>query len=186
MKKISLILLISLFCGEIAFAKMHSVQEIDAIFHQAAAVEGGMSAKGLWVSAQLESSGNANSVNGKYAGLINMGEAEFKKYGAEFGDRMDPLHNLIAANSYIKENSIALKKMLKRQLSEAELYLSIQQGRKGVGDLLSHPAYLAVDIRGREAILGNVPDALREKAKHWTCAEFVRFWVNRFNQIKGV
>lgn len=161
-----------------------SKHEMKSIFKRATStIDSGMSAKGLWVSAQIESGGNPRSVNGKYAGLINMGEAEFKKYGAEFGDRMDPLHNLLAATYYIKDNSMVLKQLLKRNPSEAELYLSLQQGRKGAHDLLTHPHELAVKVRGHDAIIGNLPDRFKKKAEKWTCAQFTNYWVNRFNEV---
>ena len=158
--------------------------KLGGIYQQVAlSVTGGMSAKGLWAAAQIESGGNPHSVNGKYAGLINMGEEEFKTYGPEYGDRMDPLHNLIAANFYVKCNSAILRNILKRQPVEGEMYLSLQQGRKGLSDLLENPKKLAVMVRGHDAIVGNVPDKLKKQAEKWTCAEFVNYWVNRFNEV---
>lgn len=156
----------------------------NSIFDQASSsIPNAMSAKGLWATAQIESGGNPHSVNGKYAGLINMGEAEFKKYGAPYGSRMDPLHNLIAANYYVRDNAIVLREVLKRQPTDAELYISLQQGRKGIVDLFRNPQALAVKVRGHGAIVGNLPSGLRKKAERWTCAKFTSYWVNRFNDV---
>lgn len=168
-----------------AQAQIFRVGSINKMFKQVAStIPSGMSAKGLWTSAQIESGGNPKSVNGKYAGLINMGEAEFKEYGPPFGDRMDPLHNLIAANSYIKSNAIILKEVLQRLPTEAELYLTLQQGRKGAPDLFRNPKSLAVNIRGKAAIVGNVPSNLKKQAEKWTCLQFTNYWLGRFNDIK--
>jgi hypothetical protein len=179
MKKISCLL----FAGAL-FSTVISVQasEMNNIFKQAA-IQDGMSAKGLWASAQIESSGNPNAVHGRYAGLINMGEDEFRKYGSPYGDRMDPLHNLLAANYYVKENAAVLREILHRQPTEAELYISLQQGRRGMIELLRNPRQLAVKVRGYDAIIGNLPSGQRKEAKRWTCEKFVGYWISRFNHV---
>lgn len=177
MKKVLCLLSFLSFCQQ-----AHCV-EIKIFNQVASTIDSGMSARGLWAAAQIESHGNPNSVNGRYAGLINMGEAEFKKYGPPYGDRKDPLHNLIATSFYVKESAEVLKKVLKRQPTEAELYLIIQQGRKGAPDLFRNSRAVCLEIRGRSAILGNVPTDLKRQAERWTCAQFTAYWVDRFNEI---
>lgn len=167
---------------DLAHAKTPRIEYTDVVFQQAASGESVITARGLWATAHLESSCNPHASNGKYAGLINMGKAEFKKYGAPYGDRMDPLHNLLAATYYMKENAIALKNVLHREPAEAELYISLQQGRHGMIELLRNPRQLAVKVRGHDAIIGNLPYGLRKQAEKWTCAQFVDYWVNRFNE----
>jgi hypothetical protein len=51
----------------------------------------------------------------------------------------------------------------------------------GYADLIRNRHLSAISVRGYDAIIGNVPDDLKEKAKLWTCAEFVKYWVQRFN-----
>jgi ParB-like chromosome segregation protein Spo0J len=170
------------------FQKMPISNPGNPLFTQVASANpGGMTGKGLWTTSQIESGGNPNSVNGKFGGIVNFSDEAFKQYGPPGGNKMNPQDNLMATQNMIKSNLPRLEMAMGRPPSEAESYMIIQQGGGGAPALFQNPNALAVDIRGHDAIIKNVPDNLKAQAETWTCSQFTNYWTNRFNQImKGM
>lgn len=141
----------------------------------AAAVTGGMSSGGLARTVQIESGGNANITNASgHVGLGQFSAETWKAYGGG-GDPKNPQDAIMAIQRYAAANSRYLTPRIGRPPTDAELYLAHQQGPGGAAKLLTNPNALAVNLVGRQAVLGNGGTA------NMTAAQFTSMWTHKFD-----
>jgi Transglycosylase SLT domain len=101
----------------------------------------------LLVIAELESGGDPRAVTGSYAGMFQLGRAEFGRYGG--GDIFDPSDNARAAADMIADQVAAFAADYGRESTWTEIYLSHQQGVAGLDAHLARPEGVAWrNVRG--------------------------------------
>lgn len=158
------------------------------IFTQAAAANpAGFSAAGLARTAQIESGGRANAVNGSMHGMFQFSPGTWATFG--HGSPYDVTASTEAAQKYAAANSAALTNVLGRKPTDAELYVAHQQGLGGATALFTHPNEPAVDVLtpvyggnraiAEKAIRGNGGDP------NAPASTFVNLWTGKFNGAKG-
>lgn len=147
--------------------------QVSPMFSRGASVADGFSPQGLARTAQIESSGNPNAVNGHAAGMFQFMPGTWKQYGQ--GSPFDPNAATEAAQHYAADNKRLLTNALGRAPTDAELYLAHQQGGPGAVNLLSNPNATAASIVGLKAVVANGgrPDM--------TAGQFANLWINKFN-----
>lgn len=131
------------------------------------------------VLAQLESSGNPSAINKDTgaAGLFQFMPKTAKAYGLQ--DAHDPTQALEAVGRFTEDNAKVLRKKLKREPSDGELYLAHQQGATGASKLLANPNKLAVDVVGKRAV------TLNGGSEDMTAGEFASLWTSKFESKQG-
>lgn len=126
----------------------------------AATAPGGMSAAGIARTVQIESSGDPNAgAGGAHVGLGQFSVATALQAGV--ANRNDPEQSVRGIATLSVQNAPALRKVLGRDPTDAELYLAHQQGAAGAAKLLANPDARAGDLVGVLAIgqNGGNPDA---------------------------
>ncbi len=144
---------------------------------------------------QIESGGNPNAVTGSNRGLGQFGPQEEAKYGLSDANRTSPQAQADAVHREAIEHAAALRRVLGRDPTPGEQYLTHQQGIAGGPALLNAdptmPAWQAIrpfyknDAIARLAITGNIPGnhPLRgTDPDKITAGDFRNLWVSKFEQ----
>jgi len=123
---------------------------------------------------QIESGGNPNAQNpnSSAGGGFQFIDSTAKAYGLT--DKTDLGASADAAARLARDNAAALRGVLGRDPTAAELYLAHQQGGGGASALLSNPNALAVDVVGADAVRLNGGDP------NMTAGEFANLWLGKF------
>jgi hypothetical protein len=139
----------------------------------------------------IESGGNPNARTGKYKGLYQLSDDEFKRLGGK-GDIFNGKENERIAALKLQNEADQVANKLGRELTPGEIYLVHQQGVGGSYEHITkpdRPAWQSMHATGegrnkgegwsRLAIWGNVPD--KDKARYGsvenlTSGEFAKMW----------
>lgn len=105
-------------------------------------------------------------------GLFQFIDSTWGKYG-QGASKFDAYANADAAMRLARDNINFLKKKLGRDITGGEMYLAHQQGAGGALNLLSNPNAMAVDLVGRDAVVGNAGQT------GMTASEFASLWTNK-------
>lgn len=141
----------------------------------AAAARHGVSPAYMLRTAEIESSGdpNANRDNGRAAkGLYQFIPSTAQAYG--LSDPFDPAASADAAARLARDNQVGFRAKMGRDPSDAELYLTHQQGLGGATALLSNPNAPASSAVGNAAVVQNAG------ASDMTGGDFADMWSRRF------
>lgn len=133
----------------------------------------------LATTSQIESGGNpdARNPNSSAGGLFQQLDSNAEAYGV--ANKFDPAQSTEGAARFAVDNANALRKVLGREPTGAELYLAHQQGGGGASALLRNPNALASSIVGADAVSLNGGDP------NMTAGEFAGLWINKYNKISG-
>lgn len=140
---------------------------------------GSMSPKAMATTILLESNGDPNiaskASHGKYVGLVQIGENEFKQYGPPGGDRRNPQDAIYALGRMSAANGKYLNNTLGRPPTDAEQYLAWQQGAEGARKLIMNPDARVGTLLGNDKVFqnGGNPDG--------TARQFANMWIKKFN-----
>jgi hypothetical protein len=153
------------------------------------------------VVASVESSGNARAVTGKYKGVFQLSDDEFKKYGPPGGNIFDAKDNALAQARKMIAEDAAFTKANGRPPTATESYMIHQQGEGGAANHYTNPDRPAwqnmyATREGREkgaawakkAIWGNVPDDMKAKfgsVENVTSRDFIAMWDQKVTGGKG-
>lgn len=123
---------------------------------------------------QIESGGNPNAQNpnSSAGGGFQFIDSTAKAYGLT--DKTDLGASADAAARLARDNAAALRGVLGRDPTAAELYLAHQQGGGGASALLANPNARAVDVVGADAVRLNGGDP------NMTAGEFANLWLGKF------
>jgi hypothetical protein len=123
---------------------------------------------------QIESGGNptAQNPNSSAGGGFQFIDSTAKAYGLT--DKNNLAASADAAARLARDNAAALRGVLGRDPTAAELYLAHQQGGGGAAALLGNPNAPAVDIVGADAVRLNGGNA------NMTAGEFANLWLGKF------
>lgn len=123
---------------------------------------------------QIESGGNPNAQNpnSSAGGGFQFIDSTAKQYGLT--DKTDLNASTDAAARLAVDNRQALRRVLGRDPTAAELYLAHQQGGGGAAKLLANPDARAVDIVGRDAVMLNGGN------ENMTAGQFAQKWTGKF------
>lgn len=165
-----------------------------------AAAEVGVDPGLLATFIRIESDGDPNRVTGRYKGLVQLSEEQFRKAGGQ-GSVFDPIANAKAAAIIIKSETEYFERKYGRQPTAAEIYMIRQQG---VGGADAHwrnpdqPAWksMASTAEGRQkgerwakqAIWGNVPDDMKAQfgsVDNITSGQFTAMWAEKVERFGG-
>lgn len=145
---------------------------------------GGADADTLKRIAWLESRGEADAVNPQSgaSGPFQFMPATAAQYGV--ADPADPAQAAKGAARLLEDNRRALRGILSREPTPAELYLAHQQGAAGAGALLANPKSNALVIL--TAVYGSAAKAKAALEQNGgnidqTAGEFANMWLDRFN-----
>ncbi len=146
--------------------------ELSAIIRGAAA-KYGVDGAALEQIAGIESSFNPHGPDSSAGakGLFQFVGSTARQYG--LADPYDPAQASDAAARLMRDNADSLRKALGRDPTAGELYLAHQQGAGGASALLRNPDAMAVDVVGRDAVVGNGGSA------GMTAGEFAKLWTSR-------
>lgn len=129
-------------------------------------------------TAGIESRFNPNAYNKSgAAGLYQFMPGTARQYNLT--NPYDPAANADAAGRLTLSNQQHLRKSLKREPTEAELYLAHQQGAAGATKILSNPNGRAVDTVGRQAVLQNGGN------EDWRNSQFSDHWARKYAAEPG-
>jgi hypothetical protein len=157
----------------------------------------------LDVIAMIESGGRPNVQTGRYKGVFQLSDEEFKKYGG--GNIWDAADNRRAAAAKLEAQKAVFRRRHDRNPSLTELYMMHQQGEGGAEAHMAHPeraawANMLSTAEGRKkgskwaqrAIWGNVPSDMRKRfpggVTDVTSQDFMGMWgekVDRFSARLG-
>lgn len=168
--------------------------EIDQLIQEAAAATN-LDPGFLRRYVQIESSGNPNQVTGRYKGLLQLSDEQFRAFGGQ-SNIFDPRENLQAGARKLASQTSAFRQKYGRDPQAYELYLIHQQGEGGFAAHMSNPSApawqnMASTAEGRQrgdawakaAIWGNVPDNVKAMfpggVESVTSADFVAIWRQR-------
>lgn len=128
---------------------------------------------------QIESGGNPNAQNpnSSAGGGFQFIDSTARAYG--LADKTDLAASADAAARLARDNAAALRRVLGRDPTAAELYLAHQQGGGGASALLANPNARAADIVGAEAVRLNGGRA------DMTAGEFAGLWLGKFGGKGG-
>jgi hypothetical protein len=141
---------------------------------------------------KLESGGDPYNVTGSNRGLAQFGPEEERKYGINNSNRHLPEVQAAALARETKENTPRLVAALGRQPTDAELYITHQQGAAGGPALLANPTapawqairqYYPNENIAKKAITGNIPtgNPLRGvPVDQITAGDFVNMWKQKY------
>jgi hypothetical protein len=148
------------------------------------AIGSGADAETLKRIAWLESRGEADAVNPQSgaSGPFQFMPATAAQYGV--ADPSDPVQAAKGAARLLEDNRRALRGILSREPTPAELYLAHQQGAAGAGALLANPKSNALVIL--TAVYGSAAKAKAALEQNGgnidqTAGEFANMWLDRFN-----
>jgi hypothetical protein len=150
---------------------------------------------------EIESSGNRYRTKGLYRGLGQFSRELERKYGIT--DWTDPRQQAAAVGQEVAEHRPALTRVLGRDPTLGELYLSHQQGLTGARALLGNPdrpawqvirpyypdwlakqkGFASGDDMARAVIKGNIPtnNALSSvDPDKITARDYARLWISKF------
>lgn len=148
------------------------------IYRQAAdTLPNGYTAGGLARTIQIESGGDPNATNGTHVGLGQFSPATWKEVGK--GDPTNPEDAIVATQRYAATNKPILSLALRRDPTDAELYLAHQQGPFGAAKLLQNPTMRAGSLVGDDQIRQNGGDP------NAPASVFTAMWTQRFNNPTG-
>ena len=160
----------------------------------------GLSRSYLAGVASIESGGDPKQGTGKYKGLFQLSEQEFRDLGGQ-GSVFDPAENARIAASKMKREADSVSKQLGRPLTDSEMYLVHQQGTAGAFQHLTHPdqpAWKSMFATGegqakgeawsKKAIWGNIPNAQKQRfgnVDNVTSRQFTEMWSQRYLREPG-
>lgn len=155
---------------EAALAGGGTVQGEIGVIIDSAATKYGQDPAVLRKIAWLESRGNPNAKNpaSSAEGLFQFIDSTAQDYGLT--NKRDAGQSADAGARLLRDNREGLKKVLGREPTPGELYLAHQQGLGGAKALLQHPNRMAVDVIGRDAVIGN------GGTSGMTAGEFASLW----------
>jgi hypothetical protein len=154
----------------------------------AAAAKYGLSPDTLRTFIRIESSGNPKEVSDAgYKGLLQIGDREWKTYGAG-GDVFNATDNINAGARMLSDHAKQFEKAMGRAPNDNDLYLIHQQGRAGAVAHVSNPTgkawenvaeYYPNERVAKSAIWGNL--SKEDKAKfgsvdNVTSGDFMNTW----------
>ena len=130
----------------------------------------------LYRTAQIESRLNPNAKNPRSSagGLFQFINSTAKAYG--LSNRYDPVQATDAASRLARDNANALRPVLGREPTAAELYLAHQQGAGGAKKILRDPNARAVNVVGSQQV------KLHGGNSNMTASEFANLWIGKFNK----
>ena len=121
---------------------------------------------------KIESGGDPGNRTGRYKGLYQLDEKEFKEHGGS-GNIYDPEQNTMAAANMFAKQQLAFKEKYGRDMKPIDRYMVHQQGAAGYSAHMADPdkpawenvrKYYGSDEVAKKAIWGNIPD--KDKAKY--------------------
>lgn len=140
----------------------------------------------LFKIAMLESSGRTDAVNPQSgaSGLFQFMPATAEQYGLE--DPNDPAQAADAAARLLADNKQALRSILHREPTPAELYLAHQQGAGGAAALIGNPDRPAVEVLAE--LYGSKSAAEKAVTQNggsasMTAGQFADVWAGKFNEM---
>lgn len=149
---------------------------------------------------KIESGGNPNAATGRYKGLYQLSEEEFRRYGGQ-GSIFDPKENERVAALMLRDKAAELSSRLGRPATPAEIYLAHQQGVAGAYEHLTHPdqpAWRSMLSTGegrekgegwaRQAIWGNVPSDMKARfgsVDNVSSRQFADMWSQKYARAAG-
>lgn len=138
-----------------------------------AATRYGQSPEDLLTIVWLESKGDPTADNPKSSagGLLQFIDSTAIAYGLQ--NKFDPAQSADAGARLLRDNSIALERVLGRKPTTGELYLAHQQGIGGATKLLGNPNARAVDVVGADAV------RLNGGSSDMTAGEFASLWLKK-------
>lgn len=141
---------------------------------------------------QIESGGDRTAVTGRYKGLFQLSDAEFREFGGNVASIMNARENSRIAMLIFKRNAAIFRARYGRDPDATDAYMDHQQGTEGYAAHLADPSRLAWQSmcttgegrqRGeswcRETIWGNAPPVRRGSENNLTSAAFVELWRTR-------
>lgn len=155
------------------------------------ALKEGLDPKELRTIMKIESGGNPRNITGRYQGLFQLDQKEFKAHGGT-GDILDPEQNTAAAANMFAKQKLAFKEKYGRDMKPIDRYMVHQQGAAGYSAHLANPdepawknirKYYGSDEMAKKAVWGNVPDQDKKKfgsVENVTSGQFVNdVWAKR-------
>jgi len=123
----------------------------------------------------MESSGDPNQVTGRYKGLLQLDDKEFRANGGT-GSIFDPEQNIMAGVNKLSREKLQFEQKYGRPATMQDLYLVHNQGAAGYGAHLRNPdapawQNMAGTLEGKQkgpnwakaAIWGNLPKSVQAK-----------------------
>jgi Transglycosylase SLT domain len=147
--------------------------------------------------AEIESSNNPNQQTGRYKGLYQLSDEEFRKYGGQ-GSIFDPEQNTKAATAKMTAEGQRAQDRLGRALSPVEQYMVHQQGLAGTLSHLSNPDQPAWksfqqaagnnETQSKAAIWKNLTPEMKAQfgndVNNVTSRDFIKLWTDRYNALQ--
>jgi hypothetical protein len=139
---------------------------------------------------QIESSGDPNASTGRYKGLFQLSDQEFRNHGGT-GSIYDPEQNIMAGVNKAAQDNREFKERYGRDPKPIDSYMIHQQGAAGYNAHMANPdgvawqniaPYYANSEIAKKAIWGNLPAS--DKARlgsvdNVTSKDFVNSWASR-------
>jgi Transglycosylase SLT domain len=139
---------------------------------------------------QIESSGNPNASTGRYKGLFQLSDQEFRNHGGT-GSIFDPEQNIMAGVNKAAQDNREFKERYGRDPKPIDSYMIHQQGAAGYNAHMANPngvawqniaPYYSSPEIAKKAIWGNLPAS--DKARlgsvdNVTSKDFVTAWAQR-------
>jgi hypothetical protein len=139
---------------------------------------------------QVESGGDARARTGRYKGLFQLSDQEFRNHGGS-GSISDPEQNTMAAANKIAKEKVQFEQKEGRPATLQDIYMIHQQGPAGYSAHLANPGapawtnvrkYYPSDKVAKEAIWGNMTPAMKAKygnVESVSSADFTGDWSHR-------
>jgi hypothetical protein len=160
----------------------------------------GISHRYMRTVAKIESDFNPRNRTGKYSGLYQLSDYEFRKYGS--GSITDARDNAVAAAYKFTCEAAEFEFVTHRRPTFSDLYLIHQQGSQGAREHVEHPDWpawrsMCATDEGRQkgerwckkAIWGNTLPVVKsfwKSVEAITSGAFVQMWVERVNHFAGL
>jgi len=147
--------------------------------------------------AKVESDFNPNNVTGKYKGLYQLSDEEFRRYGGK-GSIFDPDENARVATLKMMDEGQKAQDRLGRALTPPEQYMVHQQGLYGTLAHLANPDQIAwksfqqasgnSEERSKTAIWKNMTPAMKAQfnndVSNVTSRDFIKIWADHYNELQ--
>jgi Transglycosylase SLT domain len=146
--------------------------------------------------AEIESGFRPNEKTGKYKGMFQLSDKEFKDYGGK-GSIFDPDENAFAATAKMMDEGQKVQDRLGRALTPAEQYMVHQQGMYGTLSHLANPDQAAwksfqqasgnSEDKAKKAIWINMTPEMKAQfgsVDNVTSRDFIRVWEDRYNALQ--